>query len=478
VKRLTPPQIVLLSFLIAIICATILLSLPIATKSNEPMSLIDSLFTATSATCVTGLIVKDTGSFFSGFGQSVILGFIQLGGLGIMTFSTLFTIILGRRLTISNNLTIKNALGYDKIEGLKSLIKYIVLIAFGTEAIGAALLYFRLSAITELGHIAILKQSIFHSVSAFCNAGFSLFQNSLTIWRTDSIIMSIIMALIIIGGLGFAVVLALPHLRFCIPFFRKINLARQEKKGIQEPFIRKINLHVKIVLLITALLIVIGTISILCLENNHTLSSMTLKDKALSSVFTAVTPRTAGFNVLPTPQLRAATKFLLMIFMFIGASPGSTGGGIKTVTLIVLAAGFISMLKGRDRIVLFKRTLTRNAFRRAMAVFALAISLIFISTLLLTVTEKALSGNNGYFLNLFFETTSAFGTCGLSTGITPELSTLGKLIIIITMFLGRVGPLTAALALAMRKEEKIDYVYVLCFYREEQMLLFFVYMAR
>ena len=436
-RKPSAPQIVLLSFLAAILCATLLLSLPIATRDGESPALIDSLFTATSATCVTGLIVKDTGSFFSPFGQFIILLLIQLGGLGIMTFSTLFTIILGRKLSMSQNLAIKGALGYSKIGGLKDLVKYIVLITFIIEFIGAALLYLRWSRITQWPDIMVLKRAVFHSVSAFCNAGFSLFSNSLSNWRADTPIMFIVSFLIIFGGLGFIVILNIPRLK---------NYKR-------------LNLQTKVVLAATIFLLLIGMVGVFLLENNYALKNMPAKEKLLSCFFTTVTSRTAGFNVLPTGTLQAATKFLLMILVFIGASPGSTGGGIKTVTAVVLLVGFFSMLKGRDRIFLFKRTIERDVFRRTVVVFALAIILIFMSTLLLTVTERALSGNSGYFLNLFFETTSAFGTCGLTTGVTGSLSTLGKLIIIITMFLGRVGPLTAVLAIAIRQEQRIDYRY-------------------
>ena len=436
-KKPTSPQIVLLSFLVAILCATLLLGLPIATKSGKPLALIDSLFTATSATCVTGLVVKDTGSFFSLFGQIVILLFIQLGGLGIMTFSTLFTIIIGRKLSLSQNLAIKSTLGYSKIAGLKDLVKYIVLITFAVEFIGAALLYVRWSYTTQWPGALVLKRAVFHSVSAFCNAGFSLFSNSLSGWRADTPIMFIISFLIIIGGLGFVVILNIPRLKSY----------------------KKVNLQTKIVLTATIFLLLIGMAGVFLLENNYALKNMPAKEKFLSCFFTAVTPRTAGFNVLPTGSLQAATKFLLMMLVFIGASPGSTGGGIKTVTAAVLLIGFFSMLKGRDRIFLFRRTVERDVFRRTVVVFALAMILIFSSTLLLMVTEKALSGNNDYFLNLFFETTSAFGTCGLTTGATANLSTLGKLIIIITMFLGRVGPLTAVLAIAIRQKQRIDYCY-------------------
>ncbi|MFH0732852.1 MAG: potassium transporter TrkG [Candidatus Omnitrophota bacterium] len=458
-KKLSASQIVLLSFLAAILCGAGLLMLPAALKDGQKISFIDSLFTSTSATCVTGLTVKDTGTFFSNFGQAVILLFIQLGGLGIMTFSTLFAVFLGRKMTMSQSLNTKDALGVDGIDGLKELIVYIVLIAFGIELIGAVILYLRLSATTQLPCLSMIKNATFHSVSAFCNAGLSLYPDNLTSWRNDAILMLTIIGLIIIGGLGFVVILNMPRLRFYIPFFRARNLARQAQSGIKNPLVHKINLQTKVVLLVTAVLLLIGTAAVLLFEYNGTLQGMTWKEKFLSAFFTAVTPRTAGFNVISTAGLQVATKFLIIILMFIGASPGSTGGGIKTVTLAVLMTGFFAMLKSRDRIFLFGRTVTKDAFRRAVAVFVLAAGLIAVSTLLLAITEKACSGANDFFLNMLFETTSAFGTCGLSADVTPQLSALGKIIIIITMFVGRVGPLTAALALAMRPEKKIDYCY-------------------
>lgn len=440
-RRLSPPQIIIASFLIAIVCGTLLLCLPIATRSGERLNFVDSLFTITSATCVTGLAVKDTGSFFSFFGQMVILLFIQLGGLGILTFSTLFTIFLGKKFTISQSVIIKDALGRSKIEGLKDLIKYILLITFFIEIIGAAILYLRWSFTTQWNPLFILKTAAFHSISAFCNAGFSLFSNSLQGWRADTTVMLVMTGLIITGGLGFVVILQLRHY-------------------ITKPLATKVNLQTKVVLAVTAILILTAAIGVYLLENNHMLKDMDGKEKLLTCLFTSVTPRTAGFGVLPTGGLQIPTLFLITMLMFIGASPGSTGGGIKTVTAAILASAAFSMLKGKDRIVLFKRTIDKNAYRRSMVIFVLSMLLIVVSTMLLTITERAmLKGTNTYFLNLFFETTSAFATCGLSTGVTPQLTVLGKLIIIATMFLGRIGPLTAALALAMQKEEKITYRY-------------------
>ncbi|MFC1808074.1 TrkH family potassium uptake protein [Candidatus Omnitrophota bacterium] len=442
--KLTPPQVIVLSFLSVIIAGSAILSLPMSTADNRGIGIVDSLFTATSATCVTGLATQDTGNVFSIFGKIVILCLIQVGGLGIMTFSTLFAIMLGRRLTISHNLTVQSALGHTKIEGLRELIAYIVFFTFSIEALGAAGLFFRWRATMGWDTLATLKHSIFHAVSAFCNAGFSLFSSSFQEFRSDAVVMGIISALIIIGGLGFVVFLELPKFKFW--------------GKDRRPITSRLNLQTKLVVLITVFLIVVGALGVFVFENNNLLKGMSLHDKAIGSLFTSVTPRTAGFNVLSTADLRPVTLFMLILLMFIGASPGSTGGGIKTVTFGIILAGIYSMLYNRDRIVLFGRTIPKHVYRRAAVIFFLGLFVIIASTFLLSITESALAGNNPYFLNILFESTSAFGTVGLSTGITPQLSGLGKIVIICTMFIGRLGPLTMALAIAMKKN-KVDYRY-------------------
>ncbi|MBN1406085.1 MAG: Trk family potassium uptake protein [Candidatus Omnitrophica bacterium] len=463
IKTLNPPRIIVLSFLTAILCGAFLLNLPISTQTGESLGPVNSLFTATSAICVTGLTVKDTGGDFSLFGQLVIIMLVQAGGLGIMTFSVLFTtVLLHKRLTISQGVAVQNALGYTKTAGLKDLIKYIVLITFFVESLGALMLYMHWAIIMQgANNYYILWSAVFHSISAFCNAGFSIFTNSLVNLNRDAFTMLTIAFLIISGGLGFVAVLELPRLRYYFSFFRKKTLAALVKKQISEDMpINKISLHTKMVLTATIFLIAIGTVVIFFLEYGNALSQMPFWDKILNAFFTSVTPRTAGFNSVPTNALQAATKFFIAVLMFIGASPGSTGGGIKTVTAIVLFAGFIAMLKKRDRMTFSRRTIEKDAFRRAVAIFVLSLGLVCAITLLLTITERALFyKSNEYFLNLFFETTSAFATCGLSTITTAHLSVIGKILIMLTMFLGRVGPLTAALALALRKEEKAKYIY-------------------
>lgn len=437
--RLQPAQVIVLSFLSVIITGAVLLCLPVSTADNSSPGIINSLFTATSATCVTGLIVKDTGGFFSPFGKLVILCLIQAGGLGIMTFSTMFAILLGRKLSISQNMTIQNALGHTKIEGLKNLIFYIVIFTFTTEAIGALLLYLRWSAVTGWDKLLTAQRAVFHAVSAFCNAGFSLFSASLSGFTSDWLTIAIFSALIIIGGMGFVVFLDIPKLKFW----------KQDRRLI----FSRISLQTKIVFFVTLLLITAGALGVYFLENNSSLYGMTPAEKASTCIFTSITPRTAGFNILNTGTLRPVTLFMLIILMFIGASPGSTGGGIKTVTFGIVLAAVYSMFRGGERISLFGRTIPKETYRRAAVIIFLSLCVVIASTFLLSVTESAAAQSSHYFLGVLFESTSAFGTVGLSTGITPGLTPLGKIIIMITMFVGRVGPLTLALAIAMRREK-------------------------
>jgi len=442
--KFKPHQIIVLSFLSVIILGAILLNLPIATNANRSPGIINSLFTATSATCVTGLTVEDTGSFFSPFGKLIILCLIQAGGLGIMTFSMMFAILLGRKLSISQNLTVQSALGHSRIEGLHKLIIYIVVFTFSIEALGAILLYLRWSATMGWGGIAGVEKAVFHAVSAFCNAGFSLFSTSIMRFRSDWVTVTVFSALIIIGGMGFVVILDIPKLKFW----------RKDRALI----LSRISLQTKIVFLVTILLILLGSIGVFVFEGGYALKAMPLKEKIASSLFTSITPRIAGFNVLQTGALRPVTLFMLIILMFIGASPGSTGGGIKTVTFGIIIAAFYSMFYNRDRISLFGRTIPKQTYRRAAVIVFLGLGLVVASTFLLSMTESVGTQSSHYFLSLLFESTSAFGTVGLSMGITPNLTNMGKIIVMCTMFIGRLGPLTIALAIAMRKE-KINYRY-------------------
>jgi len=442
-KKLNPPQIVALSFLAAIIVGTILLSLPISTTQTDKVAFVDRVFTATSATCVTGLVVKDTNSW-APFGQIVIMVLFQMGGLGIMTLSTLFAILLGRKLTISHGVVIQGALNQHSAQGIKKLLFYIVFITFGVEAIGTLLLYLRWSKLGEWSPLLTLYNAAFHSISGFCNAGFSLFQKSFTPFRSDLYVNLIMMSLIFIGGLGFIVLLDAGKLKFW-----------SKNRHLILP---RISVQTKIVISVSICLLLLGALAIFLLEKDNAMQGFSLKDKLLGSFFQSVTSRTAGFNTLPIKNLQVPTLLFIIFLMFIGASPGSTGGGIKTATFGILLATLIAMLRNRNRIWAFRKTIPRIVIRKALVIFILALAWILLFTLFLSITENGNIAGPRYFLKILFEVTSAFGTVGLTTGITPLLTTLGKVLIILTMFVGRIGPLTLALAIALH-EEKLTYTY-------------------
>lgn len=442
--KLQPAQLVAVSFFLVILIGGAVLMLPQSAQPGHYISPIDAFFTATSATCVTGLAVKDVGKDFSMFGQMVILFLIQIGGLGIMTLSTFFAIILGRRFTLRENVIMKGALDRDSAEELKSLILYILFITFAIEIIGALCLYPR------FGNI---YYAIFHSISAFCNAGFSLYTNNLENYRSDAVVNITMMALIILGGLGFVVLVDMG--RFLRNLFMRAFFKRKQQ-GIN--LFSKVSLQTKIVVTISSLLIFLGAIIFLLLENGKMLYGLGIKDKLLISFFQSVTPRTAGFNTVAIGNLASPTLFFIIILMVIGASSGSTGGGIKTNTLGVLIGGAWSMVKNRDNVYLFKKTVPKIIFRRCVMIAGLAGAWLMIFTMLLSFVEAGKEAMPNYFLRILFEVTSAFGTVGLSTGITSVLSSFGKFLLMMTMFVGRVGPLTLALAVAI-KEDKFLYKY-------------------
>jgi trk system potassium uptake protein TrkH len=439
-KKLDPPQIIVISFLVAILTGAVLLSLPLAAQSGKGTPLVDSLFTATSATCVTGLIVRDTGAYFSRFGKLVILILMQMGGLGIMTFSILFAILLGRKLTIKHDLVIQRTMAANKVQNLATLIKYILLITFGIEFLGASMLALRWVRVTDWPFGKIFANSVFHAVSAFCNAGLSLFSTNFRSFSGDTYINLTMMFLIILGGLGFVVVLELPR------FFKR-----------RPPY--RISIQTKVALTISLTLIFIGALVFFLVENNNVMAGLSAKEKILGSFFQSATTRTAGFSTFRIGSLATPTLCFFAFLMFIGASPGSTGGGIKTCTFGVLLATLFSMSKNRSRVSLFKRTISKEVVRKSLVVVFLALAWIFVAVILLAIVEhrKAAIMDN-FFLQMLFEVMSAFGTVGLSTGVTPTLSAAGKLIIMLTMFAGRIGPLTLALAVALQSD-RVIYTY-------------------
>mgnify|MGYP000898272770 CR=1 FL=1 len=418
-----PPRVLALGFAGLILMGAILLNLPIASKNGESIGFINALFTSASAVCVTGLVVVNTGEFWSLFGQIVIILLIQMGGLGFMTMATIVALLLGKKITIRERLVIKEQLNSETLSGLVKLTKYVVLSTILIEGVGALLLATRF--IPTYGFIKGAWFSIFHSISAFCNAGFDLTGDSIAPFVGDTIINLTIAGLIIVGGLGFSVY---------------IDISREKS-------FKRLHLHSKLVIVITIILILIGTISIFIIENNNmlTLGKLSFKEKVLASFFQAVVPRTAGYYSVNIGALYDTTVFLMIILMFIGGSPGSTAGGIKTTTFGAIALTTISIIKGEKDVVVFKKRISDEIINRSLAIVSVGILLVVLVSFILTITEGAV------FLDILFETTSAFATVGLTRGITPYLSNFGKIIITLTMYAGRVGPLTMAFAFGNKK---------------------------
>jgi trk system potassium uptake protein len=433
-KGLSPVQLVALYFAAAIVLGGLLLALPISHRSGVSLGLLDALFTATSAICVTGLVVVDTGSSFSGFGQAVLLLLIQSGGLGIVTLGTLIAFASGRRVSFRERMNLQAQLNTFQVGGVLKLIQRIVLLTLLIELIGMLLL--SLSFFRHYEPLSALYYALFHSISAFNNAGFGLLPDSLMQYVADPIINFTIMALIILGGLGFIV---------------EMNLLGHWQRKRDLP----LSLHTKVVLFATAVLIVSGTILFWLLERNNpkTLGALGLPSQWLASLFQSVTPRTAGFNTLDYGSMDESTLLFTMLLMFIGASPGSTGGGIKTVTFFILVGSAWTISRGRGELVLFGRRLALDMVVKAGVIALISIMLVGAAITALTVTDP-----DKAFLRLAFEAVSAFGTVGLSTGITADMSVPGKIILMLLMYLGRIGPLTFAVALvASKADRKLHY---------------------
>ncbi|WP_035436229.1 TrkH family potassium uptake protein [Bacillus sp. UNC322MFChir4.1] len=421
-----PPKTLVVGFAFIIFIGTTLLTLPVATTDGQGLPWLNALFTATSATCVTGLVVVDTGTTFTLFGQLVILSLIQVGGLGFMTFAIFFSVLLGKRISLKERLLLQEALNNMSIAGIVRLAKRILIFTVVIEFIGATLLAIRFAFDMPLSKA--VYYGIFHSVSNFNNAGFDIMGNfkSLTDYVEDPIVTLVICALITLGGIGFIV----------------MNEVYEYKR------IRRLSLHTKVVLFTSSLLVVVGTLLIFLLEfhNPKTLQPLSAFGKVLASLFQAITPRTAGANTLNIPDLHHSTLFIIIILMYIGASPGSTGGGIKTTTFATLLGAVRSQVKGKEDVIFFRKRIAYDTIYKSLTVMLAGLFIVIIATMLLTITEPGKD-----FLMILFEATSAFGTVGLSMGLTPELSPLGKIIIILTMFAGRVGPLTIAFAVTLRR---------------------------
>ncbi|NLZ91481.1 MAG: Trk family potassium uptake protein, partial [Clostridiales bacterium] len=381
---LTPSQVLVLGFAAAILFGTLLLSLPWAAVQGRETNFLDALFTATSAVCVTGLVVVDTGTYWSVFGKTVILFLIQVGGLGFMTFATMVFIALGKKINLRERLIIQEQQNQLTLQGVVRLTKYIVLAAIAIEGIGAFLLSIRF--IPQHGMARGIAYGAFHSVSAFCISGFDIIggYNSLTSFVDDPLVNGVVIVLSIIGGLGFYVI---------------TEMLRRKK-------FKRYSLHTKLALLITFSLLSFGAILTFILEysNPATLGQLAPKGKILATVFHAATPSTAGFNTLPVDKLTTATRFINIIFMFIGGSPGSTAGGIKTTTAGVLLWTVVSVVKGREDTEIFGRRISRDTVYRSLAIVTISLLIIVAATIVLTITEDA------GFMDILFETVSAFGT--------------------------------------------------------------------
>lgn len=428
-RGLTASRIIALGFAGTILLGTLLLMLPITHTNGQWLSFTDALFTATSAVCVTGLVVVDTGTFYNTFGQLIVLGLIQVGGLGIVTVASLFLVGLGRHIPYSQRTLLTESFNIDSTGGVIRLLLGVTRLTVSIEAIGALLL--TLIWLDDLGWAKAVYFGLFHAISAFCNAGFDLFGgfHSLTAFNSDIGVNLVISSLIILGGLGFPVLLDIgAHIR-----------RRSEH----------LQLHSRVVIWTTVLLIVFGTIAFFISEHNGVLQPLSPLGKFLAAYFQAVTPRTAGYNTVDMGALNTGTVLLFVFLMFVGASPISTGGGIKTTTFASLLLTTWAVVRGDDEIRFGRRSVDKGTVLRGVALAVLAMLLVYTITTLMNIWEPFA------YERILFEVTSAFGTVGLTTGITPFLSKASRYLIIFTMYVGRIGPLTFMLAVAERRRHSL-----------------------
>lgn len=429
--KFSTTQMIVFGFLAAIIIGTALLMLPIATKPGETTTLIDALFTATTSICVTGLVTVNTLSHWTTFGHIVILILIQFGGLGVVTFTTTILLMMRKRITLRERLVIQEAYNLDTLRGLVRLTIKIMKGTFIVEGIGAVL--YSIAFIPRYGFFSGIGRAIFNSISAFCNAGMDILGDySLAEYVTSPLVNFTTMTLIILGGIGYPV---------WWDILEKIKKSIKDKMNFRS-FARSLRLHTKIAIGTTLILITFGTIIFFIMEYNNpgTMKNLNFGQKIMASMFQSVTTRTAGFFTVPQENLSSDSGFISIILMFIGGSPSGTAGGVKTVTIAMLFLAAYSIIRGKHDVEIHRRRIADFYIRKALAVILVSSTVLFVSTVLLSVVE------GGSFLDIMFETTSALATVGLSRNLTPTLSVLGKLIIIVTMYLGRIGPMSMALA--------------------------------
>ncbi len=449
-KYLNPALIFVMSFIFLIMFGTFLLLLPNATYSG--ISVMNSLFTSTSAVCVTGLNVVDFQTCFTLFGQIIVLGLIQAGGLGIMTFTSFFTYLFKGTSTFHSQLAMSDMANSETLSELYFVLRRIILVTLIIEATGALLIFINMPDAVSYTIGQKIFFSVFHSVSAFCNAGFSTLSNNLydINFRFNYPIHLVISFLIIFGGLGFPIIFNfIKYMRHLI--INRIFKLNKRKESIHKAWV--ININTRIVTITTFLLLVTGTLIFFLLEYNNTLAEHHGVGKIITSFFSIVTPRTAGFNSINFGILHVSTILFIMLLMWIGASPASTGGGIKTTTFAISILNIFSLAKGKDRVELFRRQVSESSMRRAYATIFLSFIVLGISIFCVSALdpEKKL-------MDIAFECFSAYGTVGLSMGITPTLSEASKLIIVLTMFVGRIGMLTLLIAF-FRKILHLNYHY-------------------
>lgn len=423
---LNPPMVLSLGFAILISIGGILLSLPFFTKSGEATALVDSMFVAASASCVTGLTPVNTLEHWNTYGHILIIILIQIGGLGVMSLASIIPLILGKKIGMKSRQILKEQLNVESLEGMIVLFKYVLAFTFGTEILGAILLSLKFIPIYGLG--TGIWYSVFHSISAFCNAGFDILGDSIYPFREDLFINLTLCALVIVGGLGFVVTSEL---------FRRRSF-------------KKLSTHSKLVIMVTAILLIFGTLMFLFLENEDgVLQYESLKGSILESFFQSVVARTAGFYSVDLSKIKDSTALMLMGLMFVGGSPGSTAGGIKTTTLGVLILSTHAVVRGDSEPVVFGRHIGTDVLRKALAIFIVSIGIVLSVSFMLTITESA------PLVDILYETVSALATVGASKGITPYLTDAGKNLITLCMYLGRIGPMTMAFAFGMKAKKSL-----------------------
>ncbi len=425
------PLVLGMSFLVVIFIGATLLTLPIATTTGNSVGFVNAFFTASSATAVTGLVVANTATQWSIFGKVVIITLIQIGGLGTITLFSITTVLLRKRISLQQRLLVKEQLNITSMSGIVKWVIYVTKITFLIEFIGAFLLSF--SLIPKFGFKTGIWYSIFHAISAFCNAGFDLFGDSILPYSGDIYINMIICSLVIMGGLGFLVYMDLYNARS----------------------FRKLKVHSKVVITVSAFLLLAGTVATLLIEYNNSLSigEFGFGHKVLASFFQSTVTRTAGFYSVDIGSLHDATALIYIFLMFIGGSPASTAGGLKTTTFAVMFLSTVGRLRGEHEIVIFNRKIDKEVILRALAITILCISVVIVVTMALTIVEH----DRFDFLDILFESVSAFATVGMTRGITPHLTDTSKVILAFTMFMGRVGPTTLAIGLMKTKPSSIKY---------------------